>query len=390
MWQRFLAWLDNTPLTDPIQRSQARLFQTIVLLLLTGNVISFPLIASTTMAGQGKLMLYTASTLGMFFYALALVLMRRGRFAASVYVGLAGLVVLGVINALPGGVLRSPIMPIVFMLPIILAGGMIGWRGLAIISGSSLLAMIVVGFLEVLPTPLAGYGAPAQADPITVLPSVALLIIISTIFLGLLGGLLRRTMESAVVRQRELEMLRDSLEQTVTDRTASLEMAIREVERREAKLSTTLAELQDTRATVRELSAPVIPVLPGVLVTPLVGVMDAERMLDFADHLLHEVDRQRASHVVFDVTGMPMIDTQVAQTLLQTATSISLLGGASILVGVRPEVAQTLVALGTNLASMPTYPDLREAVMMLINQSLLRNGVVTPGRAVSTGVAARR
>lgn len=276
------------------------------------------------------------------------------------------------VNAIPGGVIRSPIIPLTYMLPIILAGGIVGWRGLMLVAGSSIVLMIGIARLETLPTPLSGYTLPQNPDPIPILITVTMIIGVSCILLGLVGWTLRRAMEDAVARQRELELLRDSLEQTVAERTASLETALREGERREATLSATLVELQDTRATVRELSAPVIPVLPGVLVAPLVGAMDAQRITDFAEHLLHEVERQRATHVVLDITGMPIVDTQVAQTLLHAATSVRLLGGTTMLVGVRPEVAQTMVMLGTDLTRLPTYPDLREAVATLIDRAEMR------------------
>ncbi len=145
-------------------------------------------------------------------------------------------------------------------------------------------------------------------------------------------------------------------------KTAALEQALSTVAEREAALAGTVAELQASEATVRELSAPVLPILPGVLVAPLVGTLDDRRAAQFARNLLDAIERQRAKRVIFDITGVPVVDTHVARTLLQAAAAAKLLGAQVALVGIRPEVAQTLVALDVSFESMSTYANLQEAV----------------------------
>jgi rsbT co-antagonist protein RsbR len=78
------------------------------------------------------------------------------------------------------------------------------------------------------------------------------------------------------------------------------------------------------------------------------------------------VERERARHVIFDITGVPIVDTHVAQVLIQTTMAVRLLGADTLLVGIRPEVAQTLVALNVDLGGLRTYPNLREAVGALL------------------------
>ena len=130
--------------------------------------------------------------------------------------------------------------------------------------------------------------------------------------------------------------------------------------------------MQENRNLVRDMSSPVLPVLPGVLVAPLVGAIDDERAVAFEQNILSQVEQQRTRHVIFDITGVPLVDTQVAQILLRTASAVRLLGAQALLVGVRPEVAQTLVALGTRLDNIPTYSNLREAVAVLARTSKSR------------------
>src|SRR5262249_4692474 len=155
--------------------------------------------------------------------------------------------------------------------------------------------------------------------------------------------------------------LRAALEITVTERTAALRHALQDVEQRETALVETLAELRASEAAVRELSAPVIPVLPGVLVAPLIGALDSARALVLTENILGMVARGGAHHVIFDITGVPIVDTQVVRVLLDAAAATGLLGASTALVGIRPEVAQTIISLGIEFATIATYPTLQEA-----------------------------
>ncbi|MBC8077145.1 MAG: STAS domain-containing protein [Chloroflexales bacterium] len=180
---------------------------------------------------------------------------------------------------------------------------------------------------------------------------------------------LRHLLQLTLERERQLDHLRASLETTVAERTLSLQQALVAVEQREEQLRHTLADLHDSQEATRELSAPVMPVLPGVLVAPLVGALDSGRAAMLQSNVLNAVQRERAHWVIFDVTGVPIVDTQVAQVLHQTTESIRLLGAQVLLVGIRPEVAQTLVALNISLDSITTYATLQEAVMRLAKSS---------------------
>jgi len=77
---------------------------------------------------------------------------------------------------------------------------------------------------------------------------------------------------------------------------------------------------------VQELSSPVVPVLDGILVMPLIGAIDSERTSILTQTLLTAIEQHRANIVIIDVTGVPIVDTQVAQALLQAARASKLLG----------------------------------------------------------------
>jgi anti-anti-sigma regulatory factor len=116
---------------------------------------------------------------------------------------------------------------------------------------------------------------------------------------------------------------------------------------------------------VRELGSPIIPLMPGVLLVPLIGAIDTDRAQQILSAVLQAVSEQQATEVLFDITGVPLVDTQVANSLIQTARAVTLLGARPILVGVRPEIAQSIVGLGLDLSGLVTWATLAEALRML-------------------------
>ncbi len=158
----------------------------------------------------------------------------------------------------------------------------------------------------------------------------------------------------------ELAAQNQSLEDTVHSRTGELESVVAELEH-------SLQQQAAMNELVRGLSTPVIPVLRGVLLMPLIGALDASRAQQTLQTLLQRVQAESARMVIIDVTGLPVMDTAVAQTLLQAAQATRLLGAKTILVGMRPEVAQTMVTLGVHLEELHPVADLQTAVMQAIN-----------------------
>jgi DNA-binding LacI/PurR family transcriptional regulator/anti-anti-sigma regulatory factor len=119
---------------------------------------------------------------------------------------------------------------------------------------------------------------------------------------------------------------------------------------------------------VRALGSPVIPLLPGVLLVPLVGTISEDRAQQIIEAILEGVSTQQATAVLLDITGVPLVDTQVANSLLQAARAATLLGARVMLVGVRPEIAQSIVGLGIELPQLATKPTLAAAVQSLLKE----------------------
>lgn len=132
------------------------------------------------------------------------------------------------------------------------------------------------------------------------------------------------------------------------------------------------AEIAAQRATIESLSSPVIQVWQGILTMPLIGTIDSFRAQNITASLLEAVSRQQAHCVIIDITGVPIVDTQVAQHLIQTAQACRLLGCEVILVGVGVEIAQTLVQLGVDLSTLTTLANLQAGIAWAFKRQSLR------------------
>lgn len=167
----------------------------------------------------------------------------------------------------------------------------------------------------------------------------------------------------------ELQATLGGLERRIAERTADLEQANAEQQRVLAELRASLDERAMLSATIRDLSSPVLPLADGVLAMPLIGVIDSARAAQLRESLLVAIERHRARSVLIDVTGVPLIDTQVAQALLQTASAARLLGARPVLVGIRPELAQTIVGLGLDLSDLDAQPDLQAGIRRALHEA---------------------
>ncbi|WP_163102432.1 RsbT co-antagonist protein RsbRA [Peribacillus alkalitolerans] len=125
---------------------------------------------------------------------------------------------------------------------------------------------------------------------------------------------------------------------------------------------------------LQELSAPLIPVLEGITVMPLVGTIDTERAKQIMENLLNGAVKHRSEVVLIDITGVPVVDTMVAHHIIQAAEAVRLIGAKCMLCGIRPEIAQTIVNLGINLNEIITKNSLKkgiEAALEITNRKII-------------------
>ncbi|NNJ10754.1 STAS domain-containing protein [Chloroflexales bacterium ZM16-3] len=131
-------------------------------------------------------------------------------------------------------------------------------------------------------------------------------------------------------------------------------------------------EIANQRMIIETLSNPVIQIWQGILTLPLIGAIDSRRAMNITEGLLIAIAERQASCIIIDITGVPMVDTQVAQHLVQTARACQLLGCDVALVGISPEIAQTLVQLGVDLSKLKTLANLQAGIAWAFAQQRLR------------------
>jgi rsbT co-antagonist protein RsbR len=120
--------------------------------------------------------------------------------------------------------------------------------------------------------------------------------------------------------------------------------------------------------TLEELSTPLIPITNSIVIMPLIGSLDSRRAQRVMDTLLHGVAESRSDTVIIDITGVSMVDTQVANVLIRAAEAVKLLGAEAMITGIRPEVAQTLIGLGVNLGTLRTLSSLQNGIALAMEK----------------------
>lgn len=117
-----------------------------------------------------------------------------------------------------------------------------------------------------------------------------------------------------------------------------------------------------------ELSTPVVKLFEGILALPLIGTLDSSRTQIVMESLLQRIVETGASIAIIDITGVPTVDTLVAQHLLKTVAAARLLGADCIISGIRPQIAQTIVHLGVDLGQVSTKASLADAITLALRR----------------------
>lgn len=117
-----------------------------------------------------------------------------------------------------------------------------------------------------------------------------------------------------------------------------------------------------------ELSTPVVKLWEGILALPMIGTLDSARTQIVMESLLQKIVETESQIAILDITGVPTVDTLVAQHLLKTVTALRLMGAECIISGVRPQIAQTIVHLGVDLQGVTTKANLADALALALKR----------------------
>lgn len=357
--QSFFAWLTQIQSTDEddLRRGRTTIIVTLVMIGLAVLTIPISLLSNTSLSGV------IIIAMGITAYLVTIAVTRSGRVNLGGFI-LITFIILPILIAI--ATKASPASPYTggfYLLLSLLVAGLtlrppLIWAVLAINLTGLFIAWNIAGI------PLF-----ANAMEIS-LEVTAVFLQIGAALLTFIGGKItdgalcaaRRLREEARQSAARLAELNASLEAQVAQRTAALQIALRDLEQRAAEQARLLAENEQQRQAIRALSVPVLPVRDTTLVMPLIGAIDTTRLSDMQEHALKQIEQTGARELLIDVTGVPVIDTQVAKGLIQLVEAARLMGTRVMLAGIRPEVAQTLVSLGVDLSSIRTFSTLQAAL----------------------------
>jgi len=123
--------------------------------------------------------------------------------------------------------------------------------------------------------------------------------------------------------------------------------------------------LKKAKSAFLELSIPVVPITKGIAILPLVGEVDTERATLLLEETLKKANELKLSHMLFDLSGVMIVDTMVAHQIFNIVEALGLLGVKTILIGIRPEVAQTMIQLGIDFSQITIKANLEQALLGL-------------------------
>jgi len=169
--------------------------------------------------------------------------------------------------------------------------------------------------------------------------------------LEMIGGAVAPVLDARLKRERQ---------------EASRKQAEEQLKAYQAELEDKVRLLEAQQATIRELSTPVIQVWEGVLMLPLIGVVDSSRARQIMETLLTSIVETQSEIVILDISGVPLVDMAVANHLIKTVQAAQMLGARGIVTGLSPKVAQTVVELGVELTGITTRANLRAGLEMAL------------------------
>ena len=186
---------------------------------------------------------------------------------------------------------------------------------------------------------------------------------------------LRPPVENLLVADLPEEASAEHVRACVT--TLSVLMGTLRVVVMQTALSEGQALIDRQRLQLLEVATPVIKLWDGIVAVPLIGTLDSARSQVVMETLLESVVEQQARYAILDITGVPTVDSLVAQHLMKTVAAARLMGAECIVSGIRPAIAQTMVHLGLDLGTVVTRASLADALGYVLHQ--LGVGIVTPG-----------
>ncbi len=336
--------------------TKARITLTLLLVLLAASLF-FVVQTSISEGGFGTV---NASSLAspLLIGGLLVLHLRGWRYSSSALVICLGLLIVLSANAT---YLRDQVV-LQALVPAVIGSMLLSFRWTMPIFGAVMLGLalqVVIG------------GGPLTAEAFGPTFSIVNLVNLTIIAIGIsLAGRLSHDAQRTAERneqqtgaaRRQLEVQAQALEREV----AVAQAARSDAEAARAAMSEQLATIQIQREVIQEMSVPVLPITPTALLMPLIGALDSARLQLVQEHALKNLEQRSARYLLLDISGVPIVDTQVAGGLLRLVQAVGLLGAQVVLVGIRPEVAQSIVGLGIAFTNITTRSTLQDGISYVL------------------------
>lgn len=360
---RLGAWIASVRAPDEDVQRRGRLLNILALGMIMLSLVYVPisLITGYALLRIGQLLIMALAAAGAFWLG------RSGRITLGAYL-LIGVLIYVVASSIPGRFFSANIL-FFTILPVLFADVLLA----PIHIWNVLIITVVVSVVRVSQLPpgirysmswnTAFYNAPLLLFAVALVSFLSARATIQTL------RHLARARAEAEAASQALAASNAALETRVEERTVALRRALEEQQAIAAQLQSSLAAQQELNRVIASLSVPVIPISAGTLVAPIVGNLDTERTGLLLTTLLEQVETTGARTVVLDITGVAVVDTQVAAALLRVAGAARLMGAETVIVGIRPEVAQTMVHLGVDLTGLRTAATLQDGLQAMNDRS---------------------
>jgi len=362
VYAAFRRWLNRLNYDDPVQHQQARTLQLFLVCTIVATSFGLLIPFFAPIGTAAALAIAASIVVVIVMCVVALWLLRRSQFYKSVFWTVIGITVFLSIMMLGTGLNSSGATLAGFCVPLtigaLLGGRRVLWTTFAVSVFGVLLTMV----LEHVAPQMIGFTRPQGKNEAGIVGGYLIVVGLLCVILSRFSTTLYRAIVEGRARQDELESLQAGLEATVGERTATLQQALDELATRARVQEQLLATTQAQRAVIQQLGVPIIPLGGGRLLVPLVGELDTQRMDLIRDRVVQAAVGGSARLLVLDITGVPFVDAPIVAEINALVQSLRLVGAHAVLVGINPEVAQTLVASGVEVSSLPAFASLEQAL----------------------------
>jgi rsbT co-antagonist protein RsbR len=374
VYAAFQRWLNRLDYADPVQLQQARTLQLFLLCTTAATSVGLPLPFLAPIGTLAALAIIGSIALVVVACLVALWLLRHNQFYKSVFWTVMGITLFLAIMLVGTGLNSSGATLAGFSIPLAIGALLSGPRVLWVTFAASLAGVLLTLLLEYKVPQVIGFTRPNGDNRAGVVGGYLIIAGLLSIILSRFSTTLYQAIADGRARQDELEGLRQGLEDTVAERTATLQTTLDELATRAAAQEQLLATTQAQRAVIQQLGVPIIPLGGGRLLVPLVGELDPERMDLITDRVVQAAVSGSARLLVLDITGVPFLDAATVAELSSVIHALRLVGAQAVLVGINPEVAQSLVASGMDVASLPVFATLEQALGGTLRPALAGSG----------------